>query len=161
MAAPDRDHAQGRYAIPRPPPPARRLTGEQVAYWIVAGASVTGLATRRLGELHLDRRNVLIDESLIGYGSSRRSADFIIDTPHPTEQLDGDTNRQNSRLVPSGLAELPGLLRRGTGERHDVTQINQCGISFRTFAHPVGTTAFKAAALRHRESAWKLPFYSE
>ena len=49
----------------------------------------------------------------------------------------------------------------GTGERHDVAQVNQCGISFRTFASPVGIAAFKAAALRHREGAWKLPFCSE
>ncbi len=109
MAASDCDHAPGWYAVLPPPPPARRLTGDQVADWVVVGAGVTGLAAaRRLGELLPDKRIVLIDEFRIGYGSSGRNAGFIIDTPHLTEQFDGDTNRRISRLVLAGLAELEG-----------------------------------------------------
>ena len=116
MMASDRDHAPGWYAILSPPPPARRLTGDQVADWVVVGAGVTGLAAaRRLGELLPDKRIVLIDEFRIGYGSSGRNAGFIIDTPHLTEQFDGDTNRRISRLVLAGLAELEARV-----DEHDI-----------------------------------------
>ncbi len=107
MAATEQDHAPGWYAILPPPAPARRLTGDEVADWVVVGGGVTGLAAaRRLGELLPDKRIVLIEEFRIGYGSSGRNAGFIIDTPHLTEQFDHATNLRISRLVLAGLAEL-------------------------------------------------------
>ncbi len=108
----DLRHASGWYAILPPPPPAKRLAGDQAADWIVIGAGVTGLAAaRRLGELLPEKRIILIEEFRVGYGASGRNAGFIIDTPHLTEMFDRETNLRVSRLVIAGLAELETRVR--------------------------------------------------
>ena len=104
-------HASGWYAML--PAPANRLTGQQVADWVVVGAGVTGrAAARRLAELAPEARIILLEEFRVGYGTSGRNAGFIIDTPHLTEQVDADSNRRISRLVIAGLAELEGLVHK-------------------------------------------------
>lgn len=107
----EKRHMAGWYAILPPPLPPARLTGSQVADWVVVGAGVTGLAAaRRLAELAPESRVILIDEYRIGYGASGRNAGFVIDTPHLTEQLAEDDNRRISRLVIAGLADLENLV---------------------------------------------------
>jgi glycine/D-amino acid oxidase-like deaminating enzyme len=109
----DLSQASGWYAILPKPPPARRLSGHQVADWVVIGAGVTGLAAaRRLGELAPNARVVLIDDYRIGYGASGRNSGFIIDTPHLSERVATEQNQRLSRLVVAGLAELEGLVRK-------------------------------------------------
>ncbi len=109
----DMRHASGWYAMLPPPAPAKRLTGHQVADWVVVGAGVTGLAAaRRLAELAPEARIILLDEYRIGYGSSGRNSGFIIDTPHLSEEAGVESNRRISRLVIAGLAELEGLVRK-------------------------------------------------
>jgi len=109
----DMRQASGWYAILPEPAPANRLTGHQVADWVVVGAGVTGLAAaRRLGELQPEARVILVDEFRIGYGASGRNAGFIIDTPHLTEHFSVEANRRISRLVRAGLGELDGLVHK-------------------------------------------------
>ena len=109
----DLRHASGWYAMLPQPAPAKRLTGHQVADWVVVGAGVTGLAAaRRLAELAPEARIILLDEYRIGYGSSGRNSGFIIDTPHLSEEAGVESNRRISRLVIAGLAELEGLVRK-------------------------------------------------
>ena len=108
----DRRDAPGWYAILPEPPPAKRLTGDQRADWVVVGAGVTGLAAaRRLGELDPDARILLLEEYRVGYGASGRNSGFIIDTPHLTEHLSIEDNKRVSRLVVAGLAELEKLVK--------------------------------------------------
>ena len=90
--------APGWYAILPPPPPAKRLKGQQVADWVVVGAGVTGLAAaRRLAELAPEARIILLDEYRVGYGASGRNSGFIIDTPHLTEQIGAESPTDASR----------------------------------------------------------------
>ena len=108
----DLRHAPGWYAILPKPSPARRLSGDQVADWVVVGAGVTGLAAaRRLGEWAPDARVLLLDEFRVGYGTSGRNAGFIIDTPHLTEHMSEQDNRRVSRLIVAGLADLERLVQ--------------------------------------------------
>ena len=103
----DTRHASGWYAVLPEPAPASRLTGDQIADWVVVGAGVTGLAAaRRLGELAPDARILLLDEIRVGYGASERNSGFIIDTPRLSEHLSEEDNRRVSRLILAGLADL-------------------------------------------------------
>ena len=112
----DMQQAPGWYAILPQPAPATRLTGHQVADWVVVGAGVTGLAAaRRLAELAPEARIILLEEYRVGYGASGRNAGFIIDTPHLSEHFDVESNRRISRLVMAGLAELEHQVRK-----HDI-----------------------------------------
>ena len=109
----DMQQAPGWYAILPQPAPATRLTGHQVADWVVVGAGVTGLAAaRRLAELAPEARIILLEEYRVGYGASGRNAGFIIDTPHLSEHFDVDSNWRISRLVIAGLAELEQQVRK-------------------------------------------------
>jgi glycine/D-amino acid oxidase-like deaminating enzyme len=112
----DLNQAPGWYAMLSAPAPAKRLTGQQVADWVVVGAGVTGLAAaRRLAELAPQARVVLLEEFRLGYGSSGRNAGFIIDTPHLSEQFDLESNRRISRLVIAGRLELEEHV-----QKHDI-----------------------------------------
>jgi len=69
--------------MPSPPPPVRRLEGQQVADWVVVGAGFTGVAAaRRLAELVPDARVVLLEAQRAGMGASGRNSGFVIDAPH-------------------------------------------------------------------------------
>ena len=109
----DMSQASGWYRILPEQGPANRLTGDQVADWVVVGAGVTGLAAaRRLGEMAPDGRVVLIENYRVGYGASARNSGFIIDTPHLSEALTEEENRCISRLVVAGLKELENHVKK-------------------------------------------------
>ena len=69
---------------------------------MVVGAGVTGLAAaRRLGELAPDARVLLLDEHGVGYGASGRNSWFITDTPHLSERLSAEDNKEAPNSVGS------------------------------------------------------------
>lgn len=80
---PHDDHSCGWYAALPEPRPARRLTGEQKADYVVIGAGFAGLAAaRRLAEHMPQARILLVDAQRVGYGASGRNSGFVIDLPH-------------------------------------------------------------------------------
>ncbi|MEM8948005.1 MAG: FAD-binding oxidoreductase [Pseudomonadota bacterium] len=65
------------------PTPARQLKEKITADWLVIGAGWAGLAaTRRLQQLRVDDRIVLLEASRVGEGPAGRNSGFMIDLPH-------------------------------------------------------------------------------
>lgn len=107
----DFSQSPGWYAILPDPGPAKRLTGEQTADWVVVGAGITGLAAaRRLGELQPEARIILLESYRVGYGTSGRNSGFIIDSPSYTPQYDVEYNSRLMRLFRAGMAQLESLV---------------------------------------------------
>jgi glycine/D-amino acid oxidase-like deaminating enzyme len=107
----DFSQSPGWYAILPEPGPARRLTGQQSADWVVVGAGVTGLAAaRRLGELQPEARVILLESYRVGYGASGRNSGFIIDSPSYTPQFDVEYNSRMMRLFRAGRGQLETLV---------------------------------------------------
>lgn len=80
---PNDDRSCGWYAALPEPLPAKRLSGERTADYVVIGAGFAGLAAaRRLAEHLPQSRILLVDAQRIGYGASGRNSGFVIDLPH-------------------------------------------------------------------------------
>jgi glycine/D-amino acid oxidase-like deaminating enzyme len=110
---PDDDQSCGWHAILPPLEPARRLTGEQEADWVVLGAGFTGLAAaHRLAEHQPRARVILLEAQRIGLGASGRNSGFIVDVGHHQERLDLDGNQRMIRLARAGLARLRDMVQR-------------------------------------------------
>ncbi|MCH9019046.1 MAG: FAD-binding oxidoreductase [Proteobacteria bacterium] len=109
----DLSQASGWYAVLPEPVPAKHLTGDQTADWVVVGAGITGLAAaRRLAELEPEARIVLLETDRVGFGASGRNSGFVIDAPHYTPDFDVDYNRRLMRLFRAGRAQLADLVGR-------------------------------------------------
>ena len=112
----DLSQASGWYAALPDEAPAKRLSGQQSADWVVVGAGVTGLAAaRRLAELEPEARVVLLEAYRVGYGASGRNSGFVIDAPCYTPGFTADDNHRLMRLFRAGRAQLAGLVGR-----HDI-----------------------------------------
>ena len=109
---PKYDDCNGWYNILPPPPPAREVTGDQTADWLVVGAGFTGLsAARRLAEHFPANRVALVEADRVGRGASGRNAGFAIDLPFIREAHgDVEHGRRLLRLHRAGVAELERLV---------------------------------------------------
>lgn len=95
-----------------PPPPARRLTGEQRADCAVLGAGFTGLATaRRLAGLRPGWRVAVLEALRAGDGASGRSSGFVVDRAHFIARLPFETSRRYLELCRSGIDGLRALVQ--------------------------------------------------
>ncbi|MHC4447624.1 MAG: NAD(P)/FAD-dependent oxidoreductase [Planctomycetota bacterium] len=110
---PNDDQSCGWHAILPPLEPARRLTAEQQADWVVLGAGFTGLATaHRLAEHHPQARVILLDAQRVGFGASGRNSGFIVDIGHYQERLDLEGNQRLVRVARAGVDRLRELVHR-------------------------------------------------
>lgn len=110
-----KDDRPGGWAACLPePPPARRLTGDGKADWVVVGAGFAGLAAaRRLGELLPEARIALVEAGRVGQGASGRNSGFVIDLPHnvDSENIENvEANRRFLRLNQAAIAWLAELV---------------------------------------------------
>ncbi len=113
---PHDDAGCGWYNTLAPPAPARRVTADETADWVVLGAGITGLAAaRRLAELAPDARILLIEAQRVGYGATGRNAGFILETPHYTEGWPKERSERLLRIFRAGADYL-----REAVERHDI-----------------------------------------
>lgn len=106
------DDGNGWYNILPPPPPARELTGDLVADWLVIGAGYSGLSAARTLAWHFpDKRIALVEADRVGRGTSGRNAGFAIDLPF-LQESHGDLARGRRILAlhRAGLAELDRLV---------------------------------------------------
>ena len=59
----------------------KRLDSNQDCDWLIVGAGYTGLsAARKLGELHPDKKIILVDAQFAGEGASGRNSGYLVDT---------------------------------------------------------------------------------
>ncbi len=109
---PKYDDCNGWYKILPPLSPAREVTGDQTADWLVVGAWLAGLsAARRLAEHFSEDRVVLVEADRVGCGASGRNAGFAIDLPFIREARgDVEHGRRLLRLHRAGVAELERLV---------------------------------------------------
>jgi glycine/D-amino acid oxidase-like deaminating enzyme len=99
-----------------PPGPARPLTGEQSADWVVLGAGFTGLAAaRQVARRQPEARVVVLDAQRVGLGAAGRNSGFILASPHYHATAEAEENRRMARLNRAGLE----LLREQVVE-HDI-----------------------------------------
>ena len=115
---PHDDHSCGWYAALPEPRPARRLTGEQKADYVVVGAGFAGLAAaRRLAEHMPQSRILLVDAQRVGYGASGRNSGFVIDLPHKfaLEHPDPQHKQRLLGLNRAAIDQLQTLIGR-----HDI-----------------------------------------
>lgn len=109
---PQDDAACGWIETLPPPPPARRLAGNQTADCVVLGAGFTGLAiARRLAELQPGARIVLLDAQRAGFGASGRSSGFVVDLAHFIARLPFEASRSYVELCRSGIRDLEGQVQ--------------------------------------------------
>jgi len=109
---PHDDATCGWYRALPEPDPARRISGDTRADWVVLGAGFTGLAAaRRLAELRPDDRILLIEAQRVGYGASGRNAGFILETPHYTEDWPLERSQRLLRIFGAGAASLRKTVR--------------------------------------------------
>ena len=114
---PHDDATCGWYRALPEPAPARRISGDTHADWVVLGAGFTGLAAaRRLAELRPDDRILLIDAQRVGYGPAGRNAGFILETPHYTEEWPLERTQRLLRIFSAG-AEAGFAVRLGGGPK--------------------------------------------
>ena len=109
MAAPlpHDDATCGWYRALPEPAPARRVTGDERADWVVLGAGFTGLAAaRRLAALRPDDRILLIDAQRVGSGASGRNSGFLLETPHYTEGWPLERSERLLRIFRAGVDAL-------------------------------------------------------
>jgi glycine/D-amino acid oxidase-like deaminating enzyme len=68
-----------------------RLSGTQIADWLVIGAGITGLsAAHSLAEMHPQARIVVVDRQRAAQGASARNSGFVVGHEHPaTDELLG------------------------------------------------------------------------
>lgn len=114
---PHDDHSCGWYAALPEPRPARRLTGEQKADYVVVGAGFAGLAAaRRLAEHMPQSRILLVDAQRVGYGASGRNSGFVIDLPHKfaLEHPDPQHKQRLLGLNRAAIDQLQTLIGRHT-----------------------------------------------
>ena len=109
---PHDDATCGWYRALPEPGPARRISGDERADWVVLGAGFTGLAAaRRLAELRPDDRILLIEAQRVGYGPSGRNAGFILETPHYTEDWPLEQTQRLLRIFGAGTEYLRETVR--------------------------------------------------
>ncbi|MBV7551556.1 FAD-binding oxidoreductase [Pseudomonas sp. PDM28] len=114
---PHDDHSCGWYAALPEPRPAKRLTGEQKADYVVIGAGFAGLAAaRRLAEHMPQSRILLVDAQRVGYGASGRNSGFVIDLPHKfaLEHPDPQHKQRLLGLNRAAIDQLQTLIGRHT-----------------------------------------------
>ena len=59
----------------------KTLLSNQECEWLIVGAGYTGLsAARKLGEIHPEKKILLIDSQLAGEGASGRNSGYLVDT---------------------------------------------------------------------------------
>lgn len=76
-------------AVLPPQGPAREVTGDHSADWIIIGAGFAGLsAARRLSQLRPDDRVVVIEARRVAQGPAGRNSGFMIDLPHDLSSSD-------------------------------------------------------------------------
>jgi len=112
---PHDDHSCGWYAALPEPRPAKRLTGEQKADYVVIGAGFAGLAAaRRLAEHMPQSRILLVDAQRVGYGASGRNSGFVIDLPHKfaLEHPDPQHKQRLLGLNRAAIDQLQTLISR-------------------------------------------------
>ncbi|MDP9656031.1 UNVERIFIED_ORG: glycine/D-amino acid oxidase-like deaminating enzyme [Pseudomonas putida] len=112
---PHDDHSCGWYAALPEPRPAKRLTGEQKADYVVVGAGFAGLAAaRRLAEHMPQSRILLVDAQRVGYGASGRNSGFVIDLPHKfaLEHPDPQHKQRLLGLNRAAIDQLQTLISR-------------------------------------------------
>ena len=60
---------------------ADKVKNYQECDWLVIGAGYTGLsAARKLGQLHPNKKIILVDAQLAGEGASSRNSGYLVDT---------------------------------------------------------------------------------
>jgi glycine/D-amino acid oxidase-like deaminating enzyme len=114
---PHDDHSCGWYAALPEPRPAKRLSGEQKADYVVIGAGFAGLAAaRRLAEHMPQSRILLVDAQRVGYGASGRNSGFVIDLPHKfaLEHPDPQHKQRLLGLNRAAIDQLQTLIGRHT-----------------------------------------------
>ena len=71
------------------PKPAKVLSGDMAADWLIIGGGFAGLAAaQRLKQLHPEARIVLLEARRIGEGPAGRNSGFMIDLPHDLSSAD-------------------------------------------------------------------------
>ena len=59
----------------------KKLNSFESSDWLIIGAGYTGLsAARKLGQLHPDKKIILVDAQLAGEGASSRNSGYLVDT---------------------------------------------------------------------------------
>ena len=59
----------------------KSLTKNQSCDYLIIGAGYTGLsAARKLGEIHPDKKIIIVDAQLAGEGASGRNSGYLVDT---------------------------------------------------------------------------------
>jgi len=83
VRTPSDQSVSGWYAILPEPTPARELTEDITADWVIVGGGFAGLsAAHRLATRCPGDRIVLLDAQRIGWGAAGRNSGFMIDLPH-------------------------------------------------------------------------------
>lgn len=106
------DDGNGWYNILPALPPARELTGDRTADWLVIGAGYAGLsAARTLARLHPEQRIALVEADRVGRATAGRNAGMAIDHPF-LQEVNGDLERAARilRLHQAGIAMLDRLV---------------------------------------------------
>lgn len=81
--------------------PAREVSGQIAADWVVIGGGITGLcAARRLAELAPDAAIVLVEADRIGRATAGRNSGFFVDLPHDI------SSEGYSRSIEADLADV-------------------------------------------------------
>ncbi|MCH2078586.1 MAG: FAD-binding oxidoreductase [Rhodobacteraceae bacterium] len=111
------------------PPPAKPLTSNIEADWIVIGAGFAGIgAVRRLSELDPTGRIVWLEAARVGSGPAGRNSGLMIDLPHDltSEDYGGDLDHDRAQVAANRHAiEMARRLAEDAGLSKEA--FDQCG----------------------------------
>jgi glycine/D-amino acid oxidase-like deaminating enzyme len=103
--------------------------------WLIIGAGYTGLsAARKLGQLHPDKKIILVDAQLAGEGASSRNSGYLVDTTLNdgfTSNKELDNYKKKADIYDLGI----NVVKKFINEHQVDCDWNECGKFFASSKH--------------------------